>query len=69
MATSSNKTIQKLMNAVDQIDDADEKLEEKLKTIAEAIAAEQRKVQAKVSGLSIDVPVDPQEAFQCEGCQ
>lgn len=69
MATSSNKTIQKLMQAVDEIDNADEKLEEKLKAIAEAIAAEQQKAQQKINGIKIDAPVDPQDAFQCEGCQ
>ncbi len=69
MATSSNKTIQKLMDAVDAIDDAEENIEEKLNQIAQAIAAEQRKARAKVTGLNVSAPIDPQDAFQCEGCQ
>ncbi len=69
MASSTNKTIQKLMNAVDAIDDAEEDIEEKLNQIAQAIAAEQQKARAKIKGLNINAPVDPQDAFQCEGCE
>lgn len=69
MATSNNKTIQKLMNAVDAIDDAEENIEEKLNQIAQAIAAEQQKAREKISGVNVNAPVDPQDAFQCEGCQ
>lgn len=71
MATSSNAHIQQLMNDVDAIDGNDDDLEAKLQKIAEAVAAEQQKLQGNATSSSrvADVPVDPADAFACEGCQ
>lgn len=59
------------MNDVTGIDDNDANLEEKLNAIARAIAAEQKKVQAKINGIKIDESaiIDPQDELLCEGCQ
>lgn len=71
MATSTNANIQKLMDEVDQLDANDGSLEAKLNLIAQKVAAEQRKVQAKLTGRPIDDSglIDPSDAFACEGCQ
>jgi hypothetical protein len=71
MATSSNSTIQNLMDEVDRLDPTDDSLEAKLNLIAQKVADEQRKVKAKLSGTPIDDRslVDPSDAFACEGCQ
>ncbi|HSW99936.1 MAG TPA: hypothetical protein VLH38_02790 [Patescibacteria group bacterium] len=69
MATSKNPTIQKLMDEVDSLDVSDQSLEAKMQQIAEAIASEQRKLQPATQILAGNIPVDPSEAFACEGCQ
>jgi hypothetical protein len=70
MATSNNTHIQGMMDEVDAIDPNDESLEAKLQKIAEAVAAEQQKVRAALTGkTNTNMPVDPQDDFACEGCQ
>jgi hypothetical protein len=66
MATSSNPVIQQLMNDVDSIDPNSPDIEATLQKLAEAVAAEQSKNRA---GTTDFAPIDPQDAFQCEGCQ
>lgn len=66
MATSSNPAIQQLMNEVDSIDPNAANIEETLQKLAEAVAMEQQKSKA---GTTDYAPIDPQDAFQCEGCQ
>ncbi len=66
MATSSNPVIQQLMNDVDSIDPNSPDIEATLQKLAEAVAAEQNKGR---TGTTDFAPIDPQDAFQCEGCQ
>ncbi len=71
MATSSNTTIQALMDEVGQLDANDGSIETKLALIAQKVAEEQQRVQAALTGKQY-VPVvvgDPADAFACEGCQ
>lgn len=68
MATSKNSVVQKLMDEVEALSGAEADLEEKLKQIAAAVAAEQAKTKTK-SATRTDVPVDPADEFACEGCQ
>ena len=69
MATSSNKTIQSLMNEVDALDAADGSLEAKLNLIAQKVAEEQQKMKQAVTGVTHQNLTDPADAFACEGCQ
>ena len=69
MATSSNKTIQSLMNEVDALDANDTSLEAKLNLIAQKVAEEQQRVKSAVSGALHNDLTDPADAFACEGCQ
>jgi len=71
MATSSNPKIQKLMDEVEKLDPTDSAIEEKLNLIAQKVAAEQRKVKAKLTGTVVDdsALIDPSDEFACEGCQ
>lgn len=70
MATSSNATIQKLMDEAGALDTDDNDLEAKLQLIARKVAEEQRKIKAAVGGLvRDDVLTDPADEFACEGCQ
>lgn len=69
MATSSNTTIQGLMDEAQALDPTDLNLEEKLNLIAQKVAAEQRKIKAAVTGVDELALVDPADAFACEGCQ
>jgi len=69
MATSTNQKIQQLMDEASALDTNDDGLEAKLQKIAEAVAAEQKKMRtSKSSTMNIDI-VDPQDEFACEGCQ
>ena len=68
MATSKNSVVQKLMDEVEALSGAEADLEEKLKQIAAAVAAEQAKTKPK-SRTGTDVPIDPADEFACEGCQ
>lgn len=69
MSSSTNPTIQKLMDEVNMLDDNDELLETKLQKIAEAVAKEQQKGRTRIASVSVDIPTDPSEAFACDGCQ
>jgi type II secretory pathway predicted ATPase ExeA len=70
MATSTNQTIQKLMDEVEALDPTDGRLEAKLQLIAQKVAEEQRKLKATVAGVVDDKQlVDPADEFACEGCQ
>jgi hypothetical protein len=69
VATSQNLKIQQLMNQVEALDSSDKDLEAKLQQIAEAVAAEQQKMRPKPTAISDKGPVDPQDAFACDGCQ
>ena len=70
MATSTNPTIQKLMDEAQQLDPADLDLESKLSLIAAKVAEEQRKIKAATVGIIDDSAlIDPADAFICEGCQ
>ena len=71
MTKSTNSKIQKLMDDVDKLDPNDSGLEEKLHTIAQRMAAEQRNIKAKLTGHPVDdsALIDPSDAFACEGCQ
>lgn len=71
MATSTNPTIQKLMDEIEHLDLAENGVEAKLNLIAQKVAEEQRKVKAKLTGVSVNdsALVDPSDAFACEGCQ
>lgn len=66
MATSSNPVIQQLMNDVDSIDPNSPDIESTLQKLAEAVAAEQNKTRSTTTDFA---PSDPQDSFQCEGCQ
>lgn len=68
MATSKDPRVQQLMDEAETLDTNDENLEEKLKKIAEAVAAAQGKASSKLVPAG-DAPVDPSDAFACEGCQ
>ena len=68
MATSKNPVVQKLMEEVEVLSVAEADLEEKLKQIAAAVAAEQAKMKPQSSART-DVPIDPADEFACEGCQ
>lgn len=68
MAHSKNSVVQKLMDEVEALSGAEADIEEKLKQIAAAVAAEQAKTKPQ-SSTRTDVPVDPADAFACEGCQ
>lgn len=52
---------------IEAIDNDDPGLEDRLNQIAMAIAAKQGKV--VVTSDRVDAPIDPSEAFACEGCQ
>ena len=67
MATSRNSKIQQLMDEVDALDGSDEHLEAKLQQIAEAVAAERGRMRPRAP--KPDAPIDPSDAFACEGCQ
>lgn len=69
MSTSNNPKIQQLMDEVNTLNDTDELLETKLQKIAEAVAREQQKERVRSASTATDIPVDPSEAFACEGCQ
>jgi len=69
MATSTNTTIQTLMDEAQALDPTDMNLEEKLNLIAQKVAAEQRKVKAALTGVDEASLIDPADAFACEGCQ
>lgn len=69
MAQSSNPVVQDLMNQVESIDPNAPNIEDTLQRLAEAVALEQQKNQQQNSGGSGFAPIDPQDAFQCEGCQ
>lgn len=71
MATSTNPKIQKLMDDVASLNDNDPNMIEKLNTIAQMVAAEQKKIKAQLTGTNIDDSnlVDPSDEFACEGCQ
>jgi hypothetical protein len=70
MATSTNNTIQKLIDEVESIPLDDTSIETKLQIIAEKIATEQRRVKAVIQGVSVESVIpDPADAFRCEGCQ
>lgn len=68
MATSNNPYVQKLMDEVDALDENDIDIETKLNMIAEAMATAQGRV-APASAAVGDAPVDPADAFACDGCQ
>ncbi len=68
MAYSSNPRVQQLMDEAAGLDSSGDNIEEKLQRIAEAVAAEQQRG-SEHSGNAVFAPVDPQDAFQCEGCQ
>ncbi len=57
------------MDEVDTLDDNDEGLEDKLQKIAEAMAAELRKMRPATTPADDNGLADPQDAFACEGCQ
>ncbi len=77
MSTSTNPTIQKLMDEVEALDPSDSNLEAKLQLIAHKVAEEQRKMQVSLTRAGSHlVPawqeadlVDPADEFACEGCQ
>ncbi len=69
MATSKNPKIQKLVDEVESLDTNDENLEAKLQQIAEAVAAEQRKMRSAIVAVDENNFIDPADAFACEGCQ
>lgn len=70
MATSTNPTIQKLMNEAESLAANDPDIMEKLNMIAQKVAEEQQKVKAALTGAVDDrALVDPSDAFACEGCQ
>lgn len=69
MSTSSNPTIQKLMDEVEALSENDGSLEAKLQLIAQKVAEEQQKMKQAVSGIVHKDIVDPADAFACEGCQ
>lgn len=50
MATSSNQTIQALMDQVENLDANDSSIEAKLALIAQKVAEEQQKVKAGLTG-------------------
>lgn len=66
--SSTNPAIQQLMEEAASLDTTSGNIEEKLQLIAEAVALEQRRSK-EMSGRSDFAPTDPQDAFQCEGCQ
>jgi len=71
MSHSSNSHIQQLMDQASSLDPSSDNIEEKLQLIAQAVALEQsrnREMNGGSSGSSF-APSDPQDAFQCEGCQ
>jgi len=68
MAYSSNTKVQQLMDEAATLDVSSDNIEEQLQRIAEAVAAEHRR-ESENSGNAAFAPVDPQDAFQCEGCQ
>lgn len=71
MTKSVNPNMQKLIDEVDKLDPSDRGLEEKLNTIAQKMAAEQRNIKARLTGRPVDdsALIDPSDAFACEGCQ
>lgn len=71
MSTSSNKTIQALMDDVAELDANDNSIEAKLALIAQKVAEEQQRVQASFGGRQFApaIAADPADAFACEGCQ
>lgn len=72
MATSTNSTVQSLMDEVENLAADDNSLEAKLMMIAQKVAEEQQKVKAALTGSSNQLQpelVDPADAFACEGCQ
>lgn len=70
MATSSNATIQKLMDEINGMDPADVSIEDKLNLIAQKVAEEQQRAKAALGGLVNDKNlIDPADEFACEGCQ
>ena len=70
MATSTNPTIQQLMNEAEQLSPSDLNLEAKLNLIAQKVAEEQRKLKAAAAGVIDDAGlIDPADVFACEGCQ
>jgi len=68
MATSKDPKVQSLMDEVDNLDANDDNLEDKLRQIAEAVAAAQGNAGPKLAAAG-DAPIDPSDAFACEGCQ
>ena len=71
MATTSNSTIQALMDEVENLTDMDS-MEAKLQLIAQKVAEEQQRVKAALTGQSfqpVNIVADPADAFACEGCQ
>lgn len=72
MATSSNQTIQALMDQVTSLDVNDSSIEDKLALIAQKVAEEQQRMKAGLTGQKlapVAVTADPADAFACEGCQ
>ncbi|HSW65510.1 MAG TPA: hypothetical protein VLI54_00020 [Bacillota bacterium] len=66
MSTSSNPKIQQLMDEMESLTGDD--IEAKLQQIAEAVAAEQQKLRPRPAA-DLDGPIDPADAFACDGCQ
>ena len=57
------------MDEIDALDPADLDIEQKLRLIAEKVAAEQRAVKEIITGITSSQLIDPADAFACEGCQ
>jgi hypothetical protein len=68
MATSQNAHVQGYMNDIDALDDNDPNIEAKLDAIARAVAEAQGKLKPSAPGQA-NAPVDPADAFACDGCQ
>lgn len=60
------------MNQVSELDATDPELEDKMNAIAEAVARAQKKMSSKNNqNVKVDEAAinDPQDAYNCEGCQ
>ncbi|HWZ65235.1 MAG TPA: hypothetical protein VNX65_00375 [Patescibacteria group bacterium] len=69
-ASSTDPTIQALMDQTNAIANDDPQLEAKLQAIAEAVAAAQKKTRKpSETNLFNSIPTDPQDDFLCDSCQ
>lgn len=69
MSVPKNPKIQLLIDEVGALQDDDKELEAKMQKIAEALAAEQQKDRPQAQRVNPNIPIDPADAFACEGCQ